>query len=179
LAYELLSIQNRQQFRFAGLRSWFLETLMKTPTRPALFAIAVALALGLVLTNFGRADDKPKPKEPKKLSVMQRKLGFAQKVLEGLAVKDYKKLDAAADGLIDCVKDETWKINQTQQYLVYTNDFLRRVQGLKKAAKDKNLDAAALSYVDMTLTCVKCHQYLRDEGVRAVPDLTALAPKAK
>jgi hypothetical protein len=26
--------------------------------------------------------------------------------------------------------------------------------------------------VDMTLTCVKCHQYLRADDVRAVPDLT-------
>ena len=76
-------------------------------------------------------------------------------------------MDAAADGLIECVKDLTWKINETEKYLVYTNDFLRRAEGLKKAAKDKNIDAAALAYVDMTLTCVKCHQFLRGDDVRA------------
>ena len=27
---------------------------------------------------------------------------------------------------------------------------------------DKNLDGAALSYVDMTLMCVKCHQHVRE-----------------
>jgi len=147
---------------------------MKAFPRQTLCAVAVAVTLGLILTSFGRAEDKPKPKDPpkKKLTVMERKLAFAQKVLEGLAVKDFKKIDTAADGLIECVKDETWKINQTQQYLVYTNDFLRRAEGLKKAAKEKNLDAAALSYVDMTLTCVKCHQFLRDD-VRAVPNLPA------
>ena len=26
----------------------------------------------------------------------------------------------------------------------------------------ENLDACALSYVDMTLTCVKCHKYVRE-----------------
>jgi hypothetical protein len=126
------------------------------------------LAAGLVLTGFSRADDKPKPKQdPKKPSVMQRKLAHSHQVLEALAKKDFKKLDTAADGLIECVKDLTWKINETERYLVYTNDFLRRAEGLKKAAKDKNIDAAALAYVDMTLTCVKCHQYLRGDDIRA------------
>ena len=94
-------------------------------------------------------------------------MAHSQKVLEALAKKDFRELDAAATGLIECVKDLTWKINETEMYLVYTNDFLRRAEGLKKAAKDKNLDAAALSYVDLTLTCVKCHQYLRGDDIRS------------
>jgi hypothetical protein len=135
--------------------------------------IATAVIGAVLLVTPSRADEKPKPKDdPKKPTVMQRKLAHSQKVLEGLATKDFKKIDTGADGLIECVKDATWKINDTEKYLVYSNDFLRRAQGLKKAAKDKNIDAAALAYVDMTLTCVKCHQYLRQDDVRAVPDLT-------
>lgn len=147
--------------------------------RSAGWAIAIALAVAVVVVVPGRADDKPKPKdEPKKkLTVMQRKLMYAEKVLEGLAVNDFAKIDSAADGLIACVKDETWKINETEKYVAHTQDFLRRVQGLKKATKDKNIDAAALAYVDMTLTCVRCHQYLREENTRAVPDLTQLTPR--
>ena len=33
---------------------------------------------------------------------------------------------------------------------------------LIKNAEDRNLDAAALSYVDLTLTCVKCHKHVRE-----------------
>lgn len=151
---------------------------MNRLTRSAGWAVAAALTVAVLLVAPGRADDKPKKDEPKKkLTVMQRKLQHAERVLEGLAVSDFAKIDKGADGIIDCVKDETWKINETEKYLTYTQDFLRRVQGLKKAAKDKNIDAAALSYVDMTLTCVKCHQYLRDENIRAVPDLSQLAQK--
>ena len=137
---------------------------MTTSVRRAGSVVTVATALGLVLTGFGRADDKPKSKEePKKLTVMQRKLLHSQAVLEGLAKKDFAKIDAGADGLLECLKDVTWKINETEKYLAHTKDFLTRVEGLKKAAKDKNIDAAALSYVDMTLTCVRCHQHLRGE----------------
>jgi hypothetical protein len=151
---------------------------MNRLSRSAAWTIAIALLVAVVVVVPGRADDKPKPKdEPKKPTVMQRKLMHAEKVLEGLAVNDFVKIDKAADGLIDCVKDETWKINETEKYLAFTGDFMRRVQGLKRAAKDKNIDAAALSYVDMTLTCVKCHQYLREDRIRAVPDLSQLAQR--
>jgi hypothetical protein len=94
---------------------------------------------------------------------MQRKLTYSQKVLEGLAKNDFGTITSGADGLIECVNDVTWKINRTERYLLHTNEFLRSVDDLKKAAKDKNIDAASLAYVDMTLTCVRCHKFLRSD----------------
>jgi hypothetical protein len=32
-------------------------------------------------------------------------------------------------------------------------------------AERKNLDGVALTYVDMTLTCVKCHQHCREQKI--------------
>jgi hypothetical protein len=152
---------------------------MKPLTRPIVWVVALTVALLAGFTPASPAQDKPKPPPPpKKPTVMERKLVFAQKVLEGLAKEDYAKISTNADGLIDCLKEVTWKLNDTEKYLLYSNDFLRRVENMKKAAKAKNIDAAALAYVDMTLTCVKCHQYLRDEGISSAPDLTPLAPKA-
>ena len=152
---------------------------MKPLTRPIAWAVALTIVLLAGFTPASPAQDKAKPAvPPKKPTVMQRKLVFAQKVLEGLAKEDYEKIQTNADGLIECVKEVTWKLNDTEKYVLYSNDFLRRVENLKKAAKAKNIDAAALAYVDMTLTCVKCHQYLRDEGISSAPDLSPLAPKA-
>jgi hypothetical protein len=138
------------------------------------YALCLALLAAVFLAG-APADEKPKPKdEPKKPSVMQRKLAHSQKVLEALTTNNFKLLGTSADGLIECVQDETWKINETQKYLTYTNDFLRRAESLKKAAKERNIDAAALAYVDMTLTCVKCHQFLREAPTRNVPNHSAL-----
>jgi hypothetical protein len=139
---------------------------MKSTLFRAIWTAAPVLALSLVLVGFGRAEEKPaqKPKEePKKPTVMQRKLAHSHKVLEALAKKDFKALEAGADGLIECVNDLTWKINETEKYLAHTVNMLRQSEALKKAAKDKNIDAAALAYVDMTLTCVKCHNFLRGD----------------
>ncbi len=52
---------------------------------------------------------------------------------------------------------------KTPRYELLSNQFRDNAEDLIKKAKDKNLDGAALAYVDLTLTCVKCHKYVRDE----------------
>jgi hypothetical protein len=109
---------------------------------------------------------------------MVRKLTHAQKVFEALAREDYPQLRTHADGLAECVKDATWRINDSERYLMSSTDFSRGVASLQKAAKDKKGDAATLAFIDMTLTCVKCHRYLRDEGITRLPDIAPPAPAA-
>ena len=41
-------------------------------------------------------------------------------------------------------------------------DARRIADDLVKKATEKNLDGAALAYVEMTLTCVKCHKHVRE-----------------
>ena len=42
-------------------------------------------------------------------------------------------------------------------------ELIRRIaEKLEKSAKDKRLDGATLAYVDMTLSCVECHKYVRN-----------------
>lgn len=92
---------------------------------------------------------------------MQAKLVHAQKVLESLATEDYGKLEKHAQELDLLSKAATWQVLQTMEYRQHSNDFQRSAHALKDAAKNKNLDGAALAYVDMTLKCVNCHKYVR------------------
>jgi hypothetical protein len=101
--------------------------------------------------------------EPKSVSeLMQSKLRHSQKVLEGIAVNDCDKIAANAEELIEISKATQWRVIKTPRYELYSNDFQRAAEALVKNAKDKNLDAATLSYVDLTLTCVKCHKHVRE-----------------
>src|SRR5205823_639126 len=86
-----------------------------------------------------------------------------QKVLEGIVTSDFKLIAKHADELIDLSKQAEWKVLKTPQYEVHSNEFRRSAETLIKNAKDKNLDAAALTYVEMTLTCVRCHKHVREE----------------
>ena len=104
------------------------------------------------------------PKEPTSVSdLMKKKLQHAQKVLEGVAVKDFDLITKNAEELILISNEAEWKVLKTPRYEIYSSDFRRNAEALIKNAKDENLDAAALSYVDLTLTCVKCHRHVREE----------------
>jgi hypothetical protein len=92
---------------------------------------------------------------------MQRKLTHAQGILSGLAQNDFDRIDREAEALIKVREEATWRINETEQYLRHSLAFLESLQQMKKAAKAKNLDGATLAYLDMTRTCVKCHETLR------------------
>lgn len=107
--------------------------------------------------------------EQKKASIMQKKLQHAQKVLEGLALKDFKKIRKNADELLFLSKEEEWKVLSTPGYELYSNEFRRNTQALIKNAKEENLDACALSYVEMTLTCVNCHKHVREARTGQLP----------
>ncbi len=123
----------------------------------AFFVVAaLVLLVGLVgMQGHSAAAEKTE-------SLMKRKLQHSQKVLEGVAVGDFKMIERHADELIQISKLAEWRAFKTPTYEVYSNDFRRIAGALAENARKKNLDAAALSYVDLTLTCVKCHKHVRE-----------------
>ena len=127
--------------------------------RVAYTAVVLTLLLGVpTLSGHGR-----EPRKDEKLhDLMQRKLAASQKVLEGIALGDFDKIGKQADELIAVSKQTEWRVLKTPQFELHSNDFRRTADNLAKSAKDKNLDGAALNYVELTLTCVKCHKYVRE-----------------
>ena len=125
--------------------------------RRALIA-AVGAAL---LTGLGAAGGGAAP-EDRTTGLMRQKLAESQKVLEGVALNDFKMIQRHAEELIEISKKAEWRVLKTPAYEVYSNDFRRIAGALVENAKKKNLDAAALSYVELTLTCVKCHKHVRE-----------------
>ena len=54
--------------------------------------------------------------------------------------------------------------------------FRRQANALTKAAQEKNLDAATLAYVRLTMSCVDCHKFVRGKIIaNAAGDNFALA----
>lgn len=130
------------------------------PTERGLPLAAVAVAV-VGATLAGTAADAPP--EPDRVAVFMRaKLGHADRVLEGLAVADYAMIERAAQELSLASLDSNWQVLQTEDYVRQSAEFRRACDALKKAAQEKNLDGAALAWVDATLKCVQCHKYVRD-----------------
>ncbi len=136
-----------------------------------------ALSLGAVLAAYAQTA-KPKrpatsdenktrasaPVKPNDVSAfMQLKLGYSQKVLEGIVLEDYDMIAKNAQKLGLLTQDENWQVLQTPEYHRYSEDFEHIAGRLKDAAQDRNLEGAALDYVQLTLNCVNCHKHVRGE----------------
>jgi hypothetical protein len=126
--------------------------------------VLAALCLALPALNGHGQEARKQADKPKKLDeLMKDKLTHAQKVLEGVALNDFDRIAKHAEELLMVSKQAEWKVIKTAQYELYSNEFRRNADTLIKNAKDKNLDGAALTYVELTLTCVKCHKYVREQ----------------
>jgi hypothetical protein len=115
------------------------------------------------LSGDGGPPQKTQGGDSKKVSeLMRKKLEHAQRVLEGIALNDFDMILNHADALMQLTKEIEWRAIKTPRYEVQSNEFRRAVENLQEKATQKNLDGAALGYVELTLSCVKCHKYVRE-----------------
>jgi hypothetical protein len=135
--------------------------------------LIAASAFGILFGYRSSAQDEPRPLNPKLTremgELMNRKLEHAQKILDGVARNDFDKIARHANELIALSNQAEWMVLKTPTYEVYSNSFRRSAEDLIRAAKLKNSDTTALAYVDLTMACVKCHRYVREQRDARVP----------
>ena len=124
----------------------------------AAIACLAAAAIGVPLTLAAQTTTQPDQVAP----FMRVKLTHSQDVLEGLAVEDYDLIDRGAQQLSLTSEDASWQVLQTEDYARMSADFRRSCDRLREAARAKNLDGAALAWMEVTMKCVQCHKYIRD-----------------
>ncbi|MCI0738691.1 MAG: hypothetical protein L0Y72_06580 [Gemmataceae bacterium] len=94
--------------------------------------------------------------------LMLEKLNSSKMLLEGIALSDFRKIQASAEKLIQVSKTAEWFVFRTPRYELHSNEFRRAAEVIVQKATDKNLDGVALAYFDMTMSCIRCHQYVRE-----------------
>ena len=128
------------------------------------------VAVALVFLTQPTAQGRPEKPPAKANELMKKKLMHSQKVLEGIALNDFDTISKHGEELLLISKTAEWRVLKTTEYELFSNSFQRSAIDLVKHAKAKNLDAAALAYVELTLTCVKCHKHVREERQTAFED---------
>ncbi len=121
-----------------------------------LLAPATVLFAVLLVAGFGQAQQRDNVRP-----FMRAKLVHSQKVLEGLTIENFELIAKSAGQLEVLSQDVAWQVLQTAEYRQQSLEFRRATQSLKLAADEESIDGAALAYVDVTMKCVKCHQYVR------------------
>ena len=114
------------------------------------------------------------PVDPATSTVMRQKLSHSQEILRAIALEDYAAMESHAAKLNKLSHATGWFARQTPEYELFTNELRRHTDALGKAARAKNIDAATLSYMQLTMSCVSCHKYIRGSKTAALE----LAPEA-
>jgi hypothetical protein len=94
--------------------------------------------------------------------LMQRKRDLAHMLLDAIVLEEFNRIDKCADALIRLSEAAEWQVIQTPRYLQYSGDFQEAAEKLGKNARARNLDGSAFAYMSMTLSCVRCHEYIRE-----------------
>jgi len=140
---------------------------------PLLLVVTFAASLGLAVAQSSR---NRAAKE-----FMREKLELSQRVLEGLTSEDYDLIIAKGTRLSAMSKEADWRVFENPDYDQQSATFRRHVNSLIKAAKDRNLDAATLAYVRLTMSCVDCHKLVRGKLVASAGgwQATTLASRSR
>jgi cytochrome c556 len=92
--------------------------------------------------------------------VMRTKLEHSQKILESVVTSNWAELEKHSQELQRLANDPAWVVLKTRDYARQSEAFLRATEDLIDAAKRRDLEAAPLAYVSMTMSCVQCHRHV-------------------
>ena len=95
--------------------------------------------------------------------LMRDKLTHMQKVLDGLVTDDFKMVAEEAEMLRIIGRAASWQTMDTKEYKIHSSRYARLTSNLIAAANSGNHDAALLQYLQLNITCIDCHQYIREQ----------------
>ena len=101
--------------------------------------------------------------------LMQAKLSSSKKVLEGLLRRDYDSIAKAAREMKRISKATEWPRERDKVFEHFSTEFQRQCNQLESQADSLNHEGAKFTYLQMTSTCIQCHDYIR--GSRRVAEL--------
>ncbi len=132
------------------------------------YGLVVLLAVALITpTHHSEATQQG----GKLQKLMDDKLRYAKMLLEAVSLGEFDKVSRSSEKLIQISQTAEWAVHKTPRYELHSNEFRRAAESLIKKAKDKNIDGVAYGYVELTMTCFRCHQYVRE-----VVDVNATVP---
>ena len=128
-------------------------------TRLRLLMLVLISAAAVVTLAAEPAKDT---KEQKALgTLMEKKLEYSQQVLAGLTREDYDLVVKNAKAMNLIKELQKFFRADTPEYFAQLNIFEFANNELVRLAEEKNLDGMSTAYVQLTLSCVNCHKYVR------------------
>lgn len=133
----------------------------------SLLVVAVLAGIGSGWHRSSRAEEQELakrniPVNQELRDFMRKKLEASNDILEGLTTDDTDLIEKGAKKLAELSAAEEWRISKDAMYKQFSDEFTRNAEKLVEAAKEKNIDRAALRWMDTTMSCIECHRFVRN-----------------
>ncbi len=109
----------------------------------------------------GSADKQDDP-DPALKKFMRQKLHASNQILEGLCTEDLEMVSDGSDTLMKMSGEEHWRVSNDIMYRRYSTEFMHAVEELQKEAKDNDMNGTSMAWVNVTMKCLKCHEWVRN-----------------
>lgn len=93
---------------------------------------------------------------------MKKKLEHSQGILSGLVSGDFELIVEKARTMQGMNLIEGWLRSGDKEYRSHIAVFSSANLQLLRMAEEENIDGAALAYLQLTMSCVNCHKFVRD-----------------
>ncbi len=110
----------------------------------------------------GGSPNKIDPTEHVLGKFMRQKLRASNLILEGLCTDDLKMVADGAKTLKRMSGEEHWRVSNDILYKRYSGEFVHAVEELQKESEDNNMDGTSMAWVNVTMKCLKCHEWVRN-----------------
>jgi hypothetical protein len=120
------------------------------------------LALAIPASDCLGGGDKDKDVKKKANIWMRTKLEFSRNILAGLTDGDFDKITKSAEALNVATFFEVLFRPSDPDYKHQVLLFLNSSKEIVRQAREKNLYGATLAYNQLMVSCVQCHQMVRD-----------------
>lgn len=121
-------------------------------------------ALPIIAIIFGTSlsqETSTPPQEKKTKPFMRAKLMGSQSVLDGLVSENFGLIHRGAENMKQISEAVQWPRAEDPVYDHFGDEFRRQCDKLMQLAKNNNLEGAHYTYLNMTTTCINCHNYVR------------------
>lgn len=134
---------------------------MKKNTAVGLSLLAAFAVLTAVTSIQAYEGDRTQTAQEISDTLMQQKLKHAQDLLSALALSDFNEMIGHSRELQRISLEARWSQPPSLDYAAFGDDFRNALDRVITAAEKRNVDNAALGYVEVVLTCVRCHEIVR------------------
>jgi len=106
-------------------------------------------------------DEKPPRAADPQAGFMRLKLQASGSILEGLCTEDMGLVGTGCDQLLKMSLEERWRVSGDGVYRRYSREFQDAVEELKQESADEDLHGTSLAWINVTMKCLKCHEWVR------------------